>query len=66
MFDGEIVEWIDRRFIYDKERWTAIGITESKEILVICVEKGEDIRRIISARLATGREREIYWREVGR
>ena len=66
IFDGEIVEWIDRRFPYDEERWAAIGITENKEILVIYVEKGEDVRRIISARLATRQERDIYWREVSR
>ena len=66
IFDGEIVEWIDGRFAYDEERWSAIGLLESKEIFVVYVEKKAGLRRLISARLATRREREIYWREVSR
>jgi uncharacterized protein len=66
IFDGEVVEWIDRRFTYDEERWSAIGIAEKEEVYVAYVEKGPDIKRLISARLATQREREIYWRQVGR
>ena len=66
IFAGEIVEWIDRRFTYGEERWSALGITENKEIIVIYIEKGENVRRIVSARRATRQEREFYWREVGR
>jgi len=66
IFDGEVIEWVDRRFDYGEERWAAIGFSQNKEIVVVYVEKDEDIRRVISARQATQREREIYWREVGR
>ena len=66
IFNGEIVEWIDRGFDYDEERWAAIGIAQNKEIFVVYIEKDEELRRIISARPATQRERAIYWREVGR
>jgi uncharacterized protein len=66
IFDGEVVEWIDRGAGYEEERWAAIGLSEDKEVFVVYVEKGEDTRRIISARRATRREREIYWREIRR
>jgi uncharacterized DUF497 family protein len=51
---------------YEEERWAAIGLAEDKEAFVVYVEKGEDTRPIISARRATRREREIYWREIRR
>ncbi len=66
IFDGEMVEWIDRRFVYEEERWAAIGLLKNKEILVVYAEKKGGVRRIISPRVATRREREIYWREIGR
>jgi uncharacterized DUF497 family protein len=66
IFEGEVVEWIDKRFDYDEERWAAIGLAENKEIPVIYLERDEDVRRIISARPATRRECRIYWQQVGR
>ena len=66
IFEGEIVEWIDTEIDYGEERWVAIGVAENAEIAVVYVEKDEDTWRIISARRATRREREIYWRQVGR
>jgi uncharacterized DUF497 family protein len=66
IFAGRTLEWLDERFEYAEDRWIAIGLNEDKEILVIYVEEEEDVRRVISARKANHRERERYWREVGR
>ena len=64
IFEGDIVEKLDDGS-HDEERWVAIGVTSGKEVVVIYVEKREDIRRIISARGATRKERKDYWRAVG-
>lgn len=66
IFDGPIIEWLDDRFEYDEERWTAIGLVEKTEIVVVYSEKGENLRRIISARRATPAERRLFWRGVTR
>ncbi len=66
IFDGKTVEWPDERFAYDEERWLAVRLSENKEIFVAYIEQEEHLRRIISARKASHRERERYWREVGR
>jgi uncharacterized DUF497 family protein len=43
----------------DEERWNVIGIIE-RVLFVVYVEKN-DIIRIISARIATKKEREVYY-----
>jgi uncharacterized protein len=65
IFEGETLEWPDKRFAYDEERWLAIGLAGGKEIFVVYIEQEEDLRRILSARTADRRERERYWREIG-
>jgi len=64
IFEKPTVQWIDRRFGYGEERWIAIGLLEETELVVVYVEKGENTRRIISARRASRAERQIYWRQV--
>ncbi|HEX3483821.1 MAG TPA: BrnT family toxin, partial [Micropepsaceae bacterium] len=50
IFDGKTIEWPDERFLYDEERWIAVGLNEEQEIFVVYCEEGEVSRRIISAR----------------
>jgi uncharacterized DUF497 family protein len=43
----------------EEERWIAIGIV-SRVLFVVFTERGEDIIRIISARLGTKTEERLY------
>jgi hypothetical protein len=62
IFDGFTTDELDTRYDYDEERIVATGLARGHEITVVYADrKGE--RRIISARPATKREREDYWRE---
>ena len=49
---------------YDEERFIIVGISSSLRVLVVahCYRQGGDSIRIISARKATTREEEQYWR----
>ncbi|MBR6459297.1 MAG: BrnT family toxin [Actinomycetaceae bacterium] len=49
---------------YDEERFIIVGISSSLRVLVVahCYRQGGDSIRIISARKATAREEEQYWR----
>jgi uncharacterized DUF497 family protein len=46
----------------DEERWNVIGIVD-RILFVVYVEKN-DIIRIISARIATKKEREVYYDSI--
>jgi len=61
IFEDDVLGWPDERFDYGEARWIAIGFAGGKEIVVVYSEK-DDERRIISAREATRKERELYWR----
>jgi len=64
IFERPTIEWIDRRFEYGEERWIAIGRIQETELVVVYVKKDEERRRIISARRANSKERQVYWRQV--
>ncbi|MEX1199285.1 MAG: BrnT family toxin [Methylophaga sp.] len=55
---------LDKRFSYFEERWITIGATHNDQILVVAnlffSDSGEEIIRIISARKATGLEKQQY------
>ena len=55
---------LDKRFSYFEERWITIGSTSQSEIVVAAnlffASDGEEVIRIISARIATSRERKQY------
>ncbi len=59
IFDGDIIERDDTRRDYGERRVIAIGEVE-KEIYVILHTPREQVRRIISARPASRRERDAY------
>jgi uncharacterized DUF497 family protein len=55
---------LDYRFSYFEERWVTIGATKNTTILVVVnlffTDDGEEIIRIISARVANPKERASY------
>ena len=55
---------LDKRYSHFEERWITIGSTSQSEILVVANlffnTHGEEVIRIISARMATSRERKQY------
>ena len=55
---------LDHRFDYFEERWITLGMSEKRHLLVLAnlffTDKGEEIIRIISARVANLKERRDY------
>jgi uncharacterized protein len=61
VFDDTLAwEGMDDRLDYTEERFIRIGMVKGRLILVVYTMRGEDTRRIISARLPTPRERRKY------
>ncbi|TQV63409.1 MAG: hypothetical protein FNT15_03905 [Sulfurovum sp.] len=65
VFDDALhISKLDYRFNYFEERWITIGSTSKHKILVVAnlffSDEGEEIIRIISARKANIKERQIY------
>jgi uncharacterized protein len=58
-FEGPTIQIPDRRRDYREERVLAYGAAGGKVLTIVFVRRGEDIR-LISARLASKRERERY------
>jgi len=58
-FGGDIIEWDDTRRDYGKRRVISMGEFEG-DIYVVVYTPREHVRRIISARLASRRERDVY------
>jgi uncharacterized DUF497 family protein len=59
IFDGDVLEWEDTRREYGGRRVVAIGEVDKEVYVVVYTWRGE-VRRIISARPASGRERSVY------
>jgi len=56
IFEGETVEWPDRRNDYGEVRIRALSLVDGVELHVVYTRRG-DIYRIISVRRANGKER---------
>jgi uncharacterized DUF497 family protein len=65
IFDGPVLEKIDRRRDYGEERMAAVGMVNGIEVFVVYTWRGRN-RRIISARRANHHEREAYRRAQAR
>jgi uncharacterized DUF497 family protein len=59
MFDGPTLEAVDSRRDYGEVRVRAIGTVRNLCLVCIYTDRGET-RRIISLRLANGKERDAY------
>ena len=64
VFDGPVLEIDDTRSDYGERRVQAIGKTGADILFVVYTWRG-DVRRIISARLANRKERDIHGNVVG-
>ena len=64
VFDDPHAISVQDRFVQGEERWQTLGLIEGVVVLLVAhlveFEGDEEIIRIISARKATPREREIY------
>ena len=59
IFEGETIEWPDDRRDYGEARVRAIGEVDGLVLYVVFTDRG-DVRRIISARLASRKERDRW------
>ncbi len=59
IFDGPVLEKIDRRRDYGEERIAAVGVAMGLALYVVYTVRG-DKRRIIPARRANRHERQAY------
>ena len=64
IFDAPTLEQVDDRFDYGERRVYAIGLVNGLEITVICTDREEGERRIISAWRSEPHERRAYWRSI--
>ena len=64
IFEGLVIETIDDRLDYGEERVIAIGETGGSVLVVVYTDR-DGVRRIISARLANRRERDVYDTHIG-
>jgi uncharacterized protein len=62
---GDLLEYEDHRRHYGERRMVAIGEIEGEILFVVYTWRGGS-RRIISARLASRRERDAYRRTFGK
>ena len=61
----DYLELFDAEHSLDEDRFFAIGPIQKGVVLVVWTDRGDDVVRIISARLATHRESELYWNRRG-
>ena len=62
----DFLEVFDNAHSFDEDRFLAIGPIVRGMVLVVWTERDEDVVRIISARWATPREKDLYQRHIGR
>ena len=61
----DYLEIYDAEHSQDEDRFLAIGPIARGIVLVVWTEWDGDVIRIISARMASRRETELYWNHVG-
>lgn len=69
VFDGPTLERIDSRRDYGERRVIAIGVADGVALTIVYTDRaeaGDQVRRIISARVSSRREREAYEEAVER
>ena len=64
IFEGDTIEQEDARRRYGERRMVALGEIEG-DVFAVVYTRREGRRRIISARLASRRERNVYRRAIG-
>lgn len=64
MFDYPMLVNLDGQADYGEDRWIGIGLLKNTVAAVVFTERDAETIRIISARKATGYEREKYESEI--
>ena len=64
IFDGPMIINFDDRVDYNEERYIGIGVLRNIVAVVVFVEKGDDVVRIISARKANKHESKNFEKEI--
>jgi len=60
MFNAPMLTKLDDRQEYGEDRWIAIGLLDTRVVVLIYTERSEDSIRIISPRKAKTHERKQY------
>lgn len=61
IFKNPVVTWTDNRHDYGEVRKISIGGLSEKVVLTVAYTERNDKRRLISARKAKSKERELYY-----
>lgn len=65
VFDNPVVERLDNRFVYNEERWIAVGVLRDVVcVVLVYTERPHQTFRIISFRKADRNEREAYYKAL--
>jgi uncharacterized protein len=62
----DYLEFFDEAHSEEEERFIAVGPVQRGIVVVVWVERVEDVLRIISARFATPKERQLFVLRLGR
>jgi len=66
IFERQTTRQVDDRFDYGEVRYRSFGAVDDRVLAVIWTSRGENVRRIISARQAGRDERREYHAATGR
>ena len=64
VFSNPYLAWLDDREDYGEQRQIVIGDNGQVVVVIVCVDKGKKIIRIISVRRATKSEQKRYHCEI--
>jgi len=65
VFNGPLIINLDTRHNYREDRWIAVGLLRQSVVVVVYVERAENVVRIISARKAQRHEKENFRKTLG-
>jgi uncharacterized protein len=65
IFDSPMLVRLDDRMDYGEDRWTGVGVTHGRIVVVVFTERDDgEVIRIISLRRAIKHERESYEKSI--
>ena len=66
VFRAPMLTKLDTREDYGEDRWIGLGVLDTRVVVIVFTERGEDIIRIISLRKATIYERLQYEKTISK
>ena len=64
IFDRPVLTWLDRRRSYGEDRYVSIGQVGQAALVVVAHTRREGRIRLISARPASRKERQMYHEKI--